>query len=163
MKPIACGMRQKLVAVGIFLILILTMGCILQSPGSNPSYSVLPKILLDYDFETDETKIWVNSALGDFRYENITIEISNNNQKQVIIENNTYSVSTFIKHKVFNLNIIVISEDKKFGFNCKIDVDLSKDLIIITIYDETTGKGTEEDIQKDNLPFKKILEELKED
>ena len=115
------------------------MCCILQDPKSNPSFSVLPELLLDYDFETDEARIWVKSAVSDFKYDNITIEMSYDDQKQTIIENNTYCTSTSTLQKVFNLKIILVSEEKIFEFDCKIDIYIMReDLIIITKYDKTT-------------------------
>ena len=71
-------MNKRLLIAGLFFILICFSGCILQSPGDDPPYSVLPILLLDYDFDSDETKIWVKSALSDYKYTNITIEIFNN-------------------------------------------------------------------------------------
>ncbi len=85
-------MIKQLATLGVVLILAITTGCVLQDPRSNPSYSVFPEILLDYDFDASETGIWVKSALSDFKYDSILLEVINddNNEKQIIQENNTY-------------------------------------------------------------------------
>ena len=157
-------MMRKFTLVCIFSILILMMGCLLQSPESNPSFSILPEVIIDYDFDAEETKIWVKSALSDYKYDNITIEISNDPYYEIVIKNNTYCETISTEIKIFNLNIIAVSKDRIFELNCDVDVDLLReDLIIITTYDITTNEPTEERLLEDNLPFKKILEERKEE
>ncbi len=161
-------MIRKIIVFCIFSIIvfsmIFSMGCILQDPKTNPSYSVLPEVLLDYDFDTEETKIWVKSALSDFKYDNITIEISYNGQNEISNDNNTYGISISTKQKVFELFTLVVSEEKKFEFISKVDVDVTReDLIIITTYDEITSEELEEVVLEEDLPYKKILSEVKEE
>jgi len=168
MKFIANLMKKRLALFGIFITIFLTIGCTLQDPSSNPSYSVLPKLLIDFDYDVGETNVWVKSAVGDFKYDNITIEISSNEQKRIIMNNNTYFLSTSTELSEFNLDITVNatvkSEEKRFIFNCEVNVDVvGEDLIIITTYDERTDEELEEKIQEDDLPYKKILEEFKEE
>lgn len=154
-------MMRKLTIACILTILILMMGCTLQGPEDNPSFSVLPEILIDFDFESEETKIWIKSALSDFRYNNITIELITDQATEVISDNYTYGYSLYTKLKVFHLNIDVASEKKLFNFYCKVDVDLTReDLIIITTYDEITEEPEEESLLEDDLPYKKILKEI---
>lgn len=161
-------MIKRLALLCIFLSIFLTIGCTLQDPTSNPSYSVLPKLLLDYDSDSGETGIWVKSAVGDFKYDNITIEISFNEQRIIFMNNNTYFLSASTVMPEFNLDITVNStvnsEERRFIFNCEVKVDLvGEDLIIITTYDEKTDKELEEKLHKDDLPYKKILEEFEEE
>ncbi|WP_455391908.1 hypothetical protein [[Eubacterium] cellulosolvens] len=157
-------MKRKIFLVCILTILILTMGCTLQGPESNPSFSVLPEVLLDYDFDTEETKIWVKSAISDFRYDNITIKLSTTNKTEMVLDNNTYGASIYTKHKLFYLEILVVSEEKMFRFYGKVDVDINReDLIIITTYDEITDEPTEEAFLEDDLPYREILEEIKKE
>jgi len=168
MKFIANLMIKRLALFGIFITIFLTIGCTLQDPTSNPSYSVLPKLLLDYDFDVGETSIWVKSAVGDFKYDNVTIEISSNEQRRRIMNNNTYFLFASTVMSEFNLdvtvNATVNSEEKRFIFNCEVNVDIVReDLIIITTYDEKTDEELEEKIHQDDLPYKKILEEFKEE
>lgn len=154
-------MNKRLIIAGLFFILLCFSGCILQSPGDNPSYSVLPRLLLDYDFDSDNTKIWVKSALSDYRYTNITIEIINNSESYSISDNNTYGLSAATQLKIFNLHIYVVAEEKIFEILLNIDVDETReDLIIITTYNEGTDEEIEEIITEKDLPFKKILNEI---
>ena len=148
----------------LILLIIISSGCILQDPKSNPSYSVLPALLLDYDSDMDETKMWVKSALSDFKYDNITIKAAFGNQTQVASDNNTYAVSLITQFKQFDLDLLVSSEEKSFSFKSKIDIDpLREDLIIITTYNEITDEPMEDFYQLEDLPYKKILEEVKEE
>jgi hypothetical protein len=154
-------MNKRLLIAGLFFILICFSGCILQSPGDDPSYSVLPRLLLDYDFDSDETKIWVESALSDYRYTNITIEINYKNNSHSISDNNTYGLFASTQLKIFNLHIYIVAEEKIFELEINVDVDeLREDLIIITTYDEETDEEIEETISEEDLPFKKILDEI---
>ena len=152
-------MLKKLIVMGILIISLLTMGCTLQDPRSNPSYSVFPEILLDYDSDTDEVKIWVKSALSDFKYDNIKIEISDDKDKLISDDNNTYCLNVFTKSTLFNLSVQVKADDKEFGFDSQIEVDLLGEYLIrITIYEK--GEKSEELIRKDDLPYKKVLKEI---
>jgi hypothetical protein len=154
-------MPKKLILTGILFILLLTMGCTLQDPRSNPSYSVFPEILVDYDIDSEETKIWVKSALSDFKYDQIRYEIlSDEGQKNYIIqENNTYCLPYSTKSTSFNLTISVLSEEKEFGFNCRIETEQTAEYLIrVIIYEE--GEEIEEILKIDDLPYKKVLEEL---
>lgn len=154
-------MPKKLIVTGILFALILTMGCTLQDPSSNPSYSVFPEILVDYDIDSEETKIWVKSALSDFKYDQIKYEIlSDEGQKNYIIqENNTYCLPYSTKLTSFNLTISVLSEEKEFGFSCRIEIEQAAEYLIrVIIYEER--EEIEEILKIDDLPYKKVLEEL---
>ena len=147
----------------VFLIMLLTtiMGCTLQGPESNPSFSILPEVLLDYDFDENEVDIWVKSAISDYKYNNITIEISKDDNTWVIQDNYTYCVYTSSELNSFKLKIIVNGNEKSFGFESEVDVDLLReDLIIITTYDDLTAEANEERVAEDDLPYKKILNEI---
>jgi hypothetical protein len=154
-------MNRILITTGIFLILIiLSLGCTLQDPKDHPSYSVYPEVLIDYDFDSTETKVWVKSALSDFKYDQIVIEALDENGVQTVSENNTYCISLSTKATKFNLTIYAISEENQFGYSCNIDIDLElieEALITITIFDHE--EETEEIIEAENLPFKKVLKE----
>ena len=151
-------MLRKLIAVGTFLILTLSMGCTLQDPRSSPSYSVFPEILLDYDLDTDETKVWVKSALSDFKYDNILLEITIGDDTRVVQENNTYCTQITTKSPEFNLTITATSEDKIFGYQCEVMIESQEGGLLITIFEP--GSDSEEEIREDDLPFKKVLDEL---
>jgi hypothetical protein len=156
---------SKKVVVGILIFLIIfSSGCLLQDPSKSPLYSVLPKLILDYDVDDDLTRLWVRSALGDFKYENITIEASYQNETKVASDDNTYGNFLIVQFKIFDLNILVNSEDKVFSFTCKVEIDsFEEDLLTITTYDEITDEELEELVQFDDLPYRKVLEEVEEE
>jgi hypothetical protein len=156
-------MMRKVSLMIILLMVILSMGCTLQGPESNPSFSVLPELLLDYDFDAEETGIWVKSALSDFKYHNITIQISSDHDTSIVTDNNTYGVHMSSELQLFDLSVIANSEKKLFAYECRVDVDLMReDLIIITTYDEITDEPTDETLTLEDLPYKIILDEQKE-
>lgn len=153
-------MLKKIVVMGILFTLTFTMGCTLQDPRKNPSYSIFPEIILDYDFDSDDTKVWVKSALSDFKYDRINIEISYGEIKQSVDDNNTYCLYMHTKLLIFNLTISVVAENKEFNFDSNVKVDLNGEhLLILAIYDD--GDIKEEMILEDDLPYKKVLKELR--
>jgi hypothetical protein len=134
------------------------MGCTLQDPRSNPAYSVFPEVLIDYDLDEKLTKIWVKSALSDFKYDNIRIEISTNDDLRIIEDGNTYCLSASIYYKIFNLTISVKSEENEFDYNSRIEVELYEFGMDLRIFDYITDE--EDVVSKEDLPFKKVLEEV---
>ena len=57
--------------------------------------------------------------------------------------------------------IYIVADEKFFELEINIDVDETReDLIIITTYDEGTDEELEEIITEDDLPYKKILDEI---
>ena len=62
----------------------------------------------------------------------------------------------------FDLEITLFTEEKMFYYNSKVELDSTEEyLIIITTYDEDTGLESEKGLHEDDLPYKKILNELK--
>jgi len=151
-------MHKKIFVMGIFSLIIFTMGCTLQDPRENPTYSVIPEVLIDYDFEEKETKIWVKSAISDFKYNSITFEISMDNAIRIFEENNTYCSSVNIEKNMFNVSIYVESKDREFEYNSKIEIELFENDAILRIYDLDTNDL--DVLSLDELPLKKVLEEL---
>lgn len=151
-------MKKRIVVMGIFLLLILAMGCTLQDPRTNPSYSVIPEVLIDFDFNEERTKIWVKSAISDFEYDSIKMEITANNNLNIVKDNNTYCSHVFVKSKSFNMTILAISEDKEFEYNCRIRIELFTNDINLIIFDTDTNE--EDIVSKGDLPYKKVLEEI---
>jgi hypothetical protein len=137
---------------------MLTMGCTLQDPRENPTYSVIPEVLIDYDFEEEETKIWVKSAISDYKYNSITFEISMGSEFKIIEENNTYCSAVNIENNLFNLSIYVESKNREFEYNCEIEIELFENDVTITILDLDTDEV--DIVNLDELPLKKVLEEL---
>jgi hypothetical protein len=151
-------MKDKIIIFGIFISLLLTMGCTLQSPEDNPTYSVLPEMLLDYDQDNQETKIWVKSAISDFKYNKIIIELTSNGINKITQDNNTYCISTSTKSNNFNISISVISENNEFQYQASIRIQFEEEILTITIFEPI--EDLEEIILEDDLPFKRVLEEV---
>jgi hypothetical protein len=112
MKIMAVSMLKKVIIVLIILILVSTTGCTLPDPREDPSYSVFPKMILDYDIEQEQIRVWVKSAIGDFKYDYIKIEISSVNYTKTVEENNTYSTQLSSEVNDFNLTLFVTTEER---------------------------------------------------
>jgi hypothetical protein len=153
-------MRNEIIVICILLLLFFTTGCTLQSPEDNPTYSVLPEMLLDYDFQSQETKIWVKSAISDFKYDSIIIELMLNESKIINQDNNTYCIFTITKSINFNITINVFFKERVFQYQASILVQFDEEIISITIFEPIDE--SEEIVFEDDLPFKKVLEELEE-
>jgi hypothetical protein len=134
------------------------MGCTLQNPEDNPTYSVLPEMLLDYDLENQETKIWVKSAISDFKYDTIIIELTSNGESLITQDNHTYCISTSTKSNNFNITISVIAEENIFQHQFSILVQFEGEILTITVSEPI--EELEEIILEDDLPFKRVLEEV---
>lgn len=141
-----------------FIVLIFCMGCVLQDPKENPSYSVLPEVLIDYEESTEEIDIWVKSAISDFKYDSIQIQVTNKTITQRSEDNNTYCIYHSTKYTEFNLTIIVLFEEKEFNFQTSVRqeyIEEELNFVLFNIEDEEEEVFTIKD-----LPIKKVLEEF---
>jgi hypothetical protein len=157
MKFMAVVMFKKGIISIIIFILIITMGCTLSDPSEGPSYSVFPKMILDYDLDDEQIKVWVKSAIGDFKYDYMKMELLNKNYTERIEENNTYFIQISTELDDFNLTIQVITEEKIFDYACHISLLIIDEEISVSIWNFESEK--EEIFLLDDLPYKNVLEE----
>jgi hypothetical protein len=146
----------------IILISILTMGCTLRSPEDNPTYSLIPGVLLDYDFDTQMVRIWVKSAISDFKYDNIEIELISDNTTVKNEDNNTYCLYSQIKAQRLNMTVQIIRENKLFQFSALVEIiyEDNENPFQILITDPETDE--QEIILEEDLPYKKVIKDYEE-
>jgi hypothetical protein len=130
-------------------------GC-LKNPGNGGrGYSSIPKVMIDYDLDSACFKIYVKSAVGDYKYDYIKITV-NDNEK---IENNTYVLSYNCVDTDFSLEAEAqVDVDVIYFYTCEITLtdDKEKD-IFLTITDKTDIIEKEITVSQGDMPWKKIL------
>lgn len=151
-------MHKEIIVGSILLIIISSMGCTLTSPETNPTYSVIPGVIIDYDFELEISKIWVKSAISDFKYNLINITLNSKNQTVIREDTNTYCIDNSIKSDSYNLSVQVIYKEREFLYQVSIKIEFIEDIFTLTIFEPETED--EDILYEDDLPFKTVLEEL---
>lgn len=148
----------------IVVVCILFAGCIGSPPEINNPLSSAPGMIMDYDKNTDTTKIWVKGETTDYRYSNITITVSKDKKQIVSSDNNTYCLQCNINNinlPSFSLRIVVWTENTCYEYVCN-DVTVHEvDPFLTVIEDEKYG-GKENIVFEKDLPFKKTLSEVEE-
>ena len=136
-----------------------------QSPLGESPISSIPAVLIDY--ANNETEIFVH-GLGDFRYTNLTIRISNEKEKdnESRVQERSKESSLFIFHSTrwdnFTLNISVVNKNKQYAFNCTLQIaPPEQPSAVMTIYQDKAGRVTTYVLSPTGLPWKKMLERIK--
>jgi len=148
--------------IGLIVILcIMFAGCIGSPPKMDNPLSSAPGMIMDYDEKTNMTKIWVRGETTDYKYSNITITISKDEIETVSTDDNTYCLQCNTDLPGFSLQIIVLTENTRYEYVCNVTVSE------FGTEDENNPRFTVTDDEKEvvvfeeNLPFKRILEEVK--
>ena len=153
-------MQRKFFLSTVIVILILTFnlfsGC-LENPNEEGGggFSRIPEVILDYDIDTDSFKIYVKSAVGDFKYQSITIRINDTE----MIENNTYVHQIqFQKNDFILITEAAVSLDVIFFASFQVTVvnDIENN-IFLNIIDTTEIQEKEYELAQEDIPWKKIL------
>jgi hypothetical protein len=141
----------------IIIVSLLMGGCILQEPQGGGSFSAIPAIKLDYNEDEQVTGIWVESALGfDFKYDNITVEISWNNYKNIRMMNQTYCIVTQTHLNKFYINVTAYIEDNEYFYAGLVEINPDDENVFsITRYEEEESE--EELVEESDLPWKALL------
>ena len=150
----------------IVVLFILFAGCIGSPPKIENPLSSAPGMIMDYDKDTRTTKIWVKGEVTDYRYSNITITISKDETQMVSTDNNTYCLQCNINSTLrsFSMEIVVWTESTCYEYMCDVTVREFEtedgENPRFTIVDSKHPEGVT--VLEKNLPFKKILSEVKE-
>ena len=146
---------RGILIVMLLLIFMTISGCLENPSEGGRGYSSIPKLLLDYEVETGCFKIYVNSALGDYKYEYILINVDGN----LTMENNTYVLSYKCARDTFDV-YVEAAVDEDTIYQSTIKVSLIKDEennIIVNIIDSTDNTDEKYEIPVGDLPWKKVL------
>ena len=148
----------------IVVLFILFAGCIGSPPKIENPLSSAPGMIMDYDEKTNMTKIWISGAATDYKYSNITITISKDEMQTVSSDTNTYCLQCNTNLSSFSLRIVVRTENTCYEYICDVTVHEfeteDEENPRFTIVDSKHPEGVT--VLEKNLPFKKILSEVKE-
>lgn len=151
-------MKKGIWLIGV--VCILFAGCIGSPPEINNPLSSAPGMIMDYDKNTDTTKIWVKGEATDYRYSNITITIDGMGSS----DNNTYCLQHSTNLSSFSLQIVVWTENTCYGYACDVTVCefgmVDKTYPLFTVVDGKHPDGIP--VFEKDLPFKKTLSEVEE-
>ena len=146
--------------IGLIVILcIMFAGCIGSPPKMDNPLSSAPGMIMDYDENINMTRIWVKGEATDYKYSRITIIIDETDKVE---DNNTYFLSHSTNLDIFSLRIIVWTENTYYGYVCNVTRHE------FGTEDENNPRFTIIDDKKEtvvfekHLPFKRMLEEVKE-
>jgi hypothetical protein len=153
--------------IGLIVILcIMFAGCIGSPPKIKNPLSSAPGMIMDYDENTDTTKIWIRGGATDYKYSNITITISKDETQMVSTDNNTYCLQCNINSTLrsFSMEIVVWAENTCYEYICDVTVHEfeteDEDNPRFTIVDDKHPEGIT--VLEKDLPFKKTLSEVEE-
>ncbi|UCH89498.1 MAG: hypothetical protein JSV49_02290 [Thermoplasmata archaeon] len=139
----------------ILISVALASGCLKDPEEGGHDYSSIPEVIVDYDFDSEQFKIYVKSAIGDYKYETIKIKV-NDYEK---IENNTYMLSYNCNSTEYDLDVEAqVDINLVYSYACEIILlnDEENDIFlnVIEIIDDAEK---ETPVGEDDLPWKKIL------
>ncbi len=151
----------------VFAILLICTLALTQSGGclrniydddSPSSISALPELIIDYHMAANETKFWVKSPITDYRYDSITLTVSNETTTRREQDNYTYSIDLAVQFETFRVNVTARSQRTIYSFscNCKImrtELDTRMFKIDYLLDDELEV----EEVPFEELPWKIIL------
>jgi hypothetical protein len=130
-------------------------GCLEDPEEGGGGFSSIPEVILDYDLETENFKIYVKSALGDYKYLYIRIRINDTE----MIENNTYVHQVKCQKNDFTLiTEAAVNLDRIFytSFSVTVVNDIENN-IFLNIIDTTDIQEKEFELARDDLPWKNLL------
>jgi hypothetical protein len=140
----------------IFITLSLISGC-LSAPeeGGRGGLSSIPELLLDYDFELEQFSLYIMSAVGDYKYDYIKINLDDSE----VIENNTYVLCYKTMKTNFTLEVEAqIDIDVFYYYTCEVEiVNNGEENTFLMITDSMELLEEEIPLSKEELPWKKIL------
>jgi len=132
-------------------------GCLKDPEEDRPGFSSIPELIIDYDHEINYFKVYVKSAVGDYKYRHIKIRINDTE----MVENNTYVYSAATGKMDFLL-FVEAAVDIDVIYHSSIHIVLVNDIennIFLNIIDTTEIIEEEFPVAQEDLPWKKILEQ----
>lgn len=154
--------KKELVIVSCLVILLIifstSSGC-LKPLSDEKGYASIPEMIVDYDFEDERFEIYLKSAVGDYKFEHLIIEVNGNRS----MENNTYALCSTCIDRELELDCEAqVDEDTIYYYACDIEIiDDDDEDIFILITERVTEDEKEDEVSKEDMPWKKILERKK--
>jgi hypothetical protein len=155
-------MMRKYFGVAAVAVFLLALALAVWQGGNDPfvsPVSSIPSILVDYNL--NETEIYVK-GLNDFRYTNITLRISGENQSLERSKEKAYFLFYNTSLANFTINVTVWNKNKQYSFNGTVQVAPPNDAPkILTLYEEKRDRINTYTLNTAKLPWKKLMERVR--
>lgn len=146
-------------AVAVFLV---ALALAFWQGGKDPfvsPVSSIPSILIDYNL--NETEIYVK-GLNDFRYTNMTVRVSGENQTLERFKEKAYFIFVNTTLYNFTINVTVWNKKKEYTFNGSVQIAPPDEAPrVLTLNEEKRDKLTTYTLNTGNLPWKKLMERVR--
>ncbi len=146
--------------------IIVMMVIVLVTPryiGTSTEVGALPQLLVDHT--DNHTKIYV-SAIGDYRYPNITLKLTLEGQigtNLTVQDNQTYFLGYNIPDSTaltFHLNVTLYIKEVQYGYNCTVVIEQVPDSTWKESIRVIEKSGNEVKMDWDQ-PYRRFLEVLR--
>ncbi len=135
--------------VAAILLAVASGGCLRVAPV-NPNL-LAPKVVFDADRD-GKAQVYVHSAFGDRRYDEIAVEV--NNATRRVVEG-AYSVEERLGVADAFVRVSARYAENSFGFGSRITLDEDGERVMVSV---AAAGGTWEPPRSFNVPFERILE-----
>jgi hypothetical protein len=146
-------------AVAVFL---MALALAFWQGGKDPfvsPVSSIPSMLVDYNL--NETEIFIK-GLNDFRYTNISVRISGENQSFERTRERAYFIFYNTSLANFTVNVTVWNRNKEYTFNGSVQVAPPDEAPkVLTLYEEKRDRINTYTLNGGNLPWKRLMERVR--
>ena len=151
-------------AVAVFLV---ALALAVWQGGKDPfvsPVSSIPSLLIDHTINeagVNETEIYVH-GLNDFRYTNMTVRITGENQTFERLREQAYFIYYNLSMANFTINVTVWNKNKEYTFNGSVQVAPPDEAPkVLTLYEEKKDRINTYTLNIGNLPWKRLMERVK--
>ena len=134
-----------------------------KDPFVSPVSSI-PSLLIDHTInETggNETEIYIK-GLNDFRYTNMTVRLTGENQSFERIRQNAYFIYYNTSMTNFTINVTVWNKNKEYTFNGSVQVASPEEApALLTLYEEKKDRINTYTLHTGNLPWRRLMERVR--
>jgi len=155
---------RKYFGVAAVVVFLVALALAFWQGGKDPfqsPVSSIPSILIDHTINeagVNETEIYVH-GLNDFRYTNMTVRITGENQTFERFREQAYFIYYNLSMANFTINVTVWNRNKEYSFNGSVQVASPEEApLLLTLYEERTDRINTYTLNIANLPWKKFME-----
>ncbi|MEM2900575.1 MAG: hypothetical protein QXT63_07260 [Thermoplasmata archaeon] len=141
--------NKKAVALVIIILAAFLCGC--TATPSQPTFSAVPKLVIDYIEDENVTKIYLH-GFDDHLYTNLSLNVSYENETWLAIDEYTYYLSIETNLTTFCLNATAWDNLTAYSYECKLEIVHTNNGIGFQIEDEKSTVP-----QRHTPPYKKML------
>jgi|GEM_PF-5836773 len=134
--------------ISVILIAFLS-GCV--NTPSQPTFSAVPKLVIDYIEEENVTKIYLH-GFDDHMYTNLTLNVSQENETFVATDEYAYYLTIETNLTTFCLNATAWDNLTAYSYECELEIVQTNKGILFQIDDAKSSEP-----QRYTPPYKKML------